>query len=96
MNPKITPKDLINEKQDYNPFARTNFHTKSVWCTFCYGSGYYRARSHSLDPHITIKLCQHCKGRRRIWIRAGTDMDKEAKQIIPGLWPNQSYKIHRK
>ncbi len=89
-----------NEKAEYNPFAKTNVHTKRVWCTFCFGTGQYRARAHNIkanmDPRITIKLCQHCKGRKKIWITPGGKMDREAKQIVPGLWPNKDYKIHRK
>jgi len=89
-----------NTKQDYNPFAKTNVHTKSVHCTYCYGSGGYRARSHPLtkymDPRITIKLCQHCKGRGRVWVRPGSEMDKKSQQIVAGLWENKGYKVRRR
>ena len=89
-----------SKNQEYNPFNKDGIHTKRVWCWFCNGSGGYRARSHpelrDMDPRITIKLCQHCKGRKKIWITPGGKMDKEAKQIVPSLWPNKDYKIHRK
>jgi len=89
-----------NPDHDYNPFEKTKAHTKSVWCTFCFGTGYYRARAHNIkanmDPRITIKLCQHCKGRKRFWVTPGSETDKKSKQVVAGLWPNQNYKIHRK
>ncbi len=89
-----------SKNQDYNPFNVDGIHTKRVWCWYCNGSGGYRARSHpehrDMDPRITIKLCQHCKGRRRIWVTPNSEADKKGSSVIPGLAPNKSYKVRRR
>ncbi len=88
-----------SDNQDYNPFAKHGAHTKRTWCWFCNGSGGYRARSHperrDMDPRITIKLCQHCKGRKRIWVTPGSEADKKGSAVIPGLAPNTRDHVRR-
>jgi len=65
--------------EDYG-FIKTKEFTKSMWCPFCYGSGMVRQRTAGVIPRIKIHHCHKCAGRRRIWVRPGSKIEKMSNQ----------------
>jgi len=78
--------NLNFEKSDYSD-VNNGICTTSVWCIFCYGTGLRRHRASGIDPRIDIKTCSRCKGRKRIWVRKGSDLERAGSSIVPGLYP---------
>lgn len=90
---RIKRNDERLRDKEYNIFARSNVHSESVWCPFCYGSGQMRRRlgRKNLDPRIEIVPCSRCKGKRRVWVKKGSQLYKKAIDIVPGLWPRSNW-----
>lgn len=78
--------DPSSWNQDYN-WGKSEAHTIPTWCVWCYGTGLRRHRSHSIDPRVTIKTCNRCKGRKKIWVREGSNLHKAGESFTPGLYP---------
>lgn len=76
----------MEQSRDYSNF-RTNRHTVSYWCFYCYGSGGIRKRDTGIIPRITFERCKKCKKARRLWYDPNSLLWKTSQKIIKGLTP---------
>lgn len=75
----------IKPFEDYTTTFDSAF-TSTTWCIWCYGTGLRRI-AHSNSPRVEIKTCSRCKGRKKIWVKEGSELHKAGEKIVPGLYP---------